>query len=70
MMVGSVIENDEGLLHVVTRIKNDYEIIEVEPLEEFISKSTMVKFNGEYRTIREIIEMECNDYISKVGVSE
>lgn len=68
MLIGKVISKDNQL-HVVTRVINDTVIANTEPLEEYISKNVMIKYNGEFRNLREIIELECNDYISKNKVT-
>ena len=65
MNVGSVISSEEGL-QVVTGISGDY--VHTLPLKDYIIMSVMVLFNGEYRTLKEIIDMHCNEYISRNGI--
>lgn len=67
--LGSVIKDEKGL-HVVTGIVNGNAIAETVPLEEYISRNLVINYNGESRTIQEIIEMECDNYLSKAEVIE
>lgn len=61
MKIGSVIiHNDE--LNVVTESQNGT-ITGVVPLKSYIAKNVMMKFEGEFRTIDEIIEYHCDEYL-------
>lgn len=68
-MVGNVVKKDNQI-QVVTRVINDRTIANVEPVEEFISKNIMIKYNGEFYTIKEIIEIETDKYLSKTNIIE
>ncbi|PLR99590.1 hypothetical protein [Bacillus sp. T33-2] len=63
MIVGTVISKDNGL-HVVTRVINDSVIMNTQPLEEYISRNVMIKYGGEFKTIKEIIDIESDKYLS------
>lgn len=69
MIVGTVILKDNQL-QVVTRVKNDSEIIETKSLEEFISENMMLHYDGDFRTIKNIIQLEIDKYLSKTTVVE
>lgn len=69
MLIGTVVKKDDGL-HVVTRVVNDRIIMNTEPLRDYISKSVMVNYNGEYRTLREIIDMESDNYLAGREINE
>ncbi|PKR83245.1 hypothetical protein [Heyndrickxia camelliae] len=69
MMVGNVISKDNQL-QVITRVLNDRVIANTLLLEEYISKNIMIKYKGELRTIQEIIDIECENYLSKSNIIE
>lgn len=64
MMAGNVVKKDNQI-QVITRVINDQTILDMEPIEEYISKNIMIKYNGEFRTIKEIIQMETDNYLEK-----
>ncbi|WP_303984260.1 hypothetical protein [Niallia circulans] len=64
MMAGNVVKKDNQI-QVITRVINDKTILNMEPIEEYISKNIMIKYNGEFRTIKEIIQMETDNYLEK-----
>ncbi len=64
MMAGNVVKKDNQI-QVITRVINDQTILNMEPIEEYISKNIMIKYNGEFRTIKEIIQMETDNYLEK-----
>ncbi|MBL4951105.1 hypothetical protein JK635_02470 [Neobacillus sp. YIM B02564] len=68
MKIGTVIVNDTGN-HVVTETTNGY-VTKTEPLEQFISRSVIVEYKGECKTLREIIEIHCDEYLSKCTIIE
>jgi hypothetical protein len=63
LKVGAVISNKRGLW-VITQIANGT-IVDTEPLESFISNNVVLEFDGERRTISEIIQIHCGEYLSK-----
>jgi hypothetical protein len=69
MKVGKLI-NKDNQLQVIVRVVNDNVITHTEPLEDYISKNVMINYNGELRTIREIIEIECYKYVGENDVIE
>jgi hypothetical protein len=69
MKLGKLI-NKDNQLQVIIRVVNDNVITHTEPLEDYICKNVMINYNGEFRTIREIIEIECYKYVGKNDVIE
>jgi hypothetical protein len=66
LKVGTVISNKHGLC-VITKVTNNT-VVDTEPLNEFISKNVVLQHNGESKTIKEIIEFYCDDYLSKTEI--
>lgn len=63
--VGDVFRN-EGEWHIVTQTVGG-EVKETEPLKDFIMRSRVVQFNGEYLSINEVIHNEMDKYINIMG---
>lgn len=63
--VGNVIENKSGL-HVITEVINGI-ISDTEKLEEYVTNNALVQEDGEWKTIKEVIERRCTMYL-KSGI--
>jgi hypothetical protein len=66
--VGTVISNEQGL-HVITEIVNG-QIANMEQLEDFIARSLVLEYEGELRTLKEIIQDHCDEYLLKNEIIE
>jgi formylmethanofuran dehydrogenase subunit C len=62
MKNGTVICDSDNNKWVITEMENG-EIVRKEPLESYVSNIVVVEFNGEYRTIKEITEICCQNYM-------
>ncbi len=63
--VGNVIENKSGL-HVITQITNGI-VVDTEKLEDYIIRNAVVQEDGEWKTLKEVIERRCEMYL-KSGI--
>jgi hypothetical protein len=68
MKVGTVISNEQGL-HVITEIVNR-QIANMERLEDFIARNLVLEYEGELRTLKEIIQDHCDEYLLKNEIIE
>jgi hypothetical protein len=68
LKTGTVISNEQGF-HVITKIVNG-QIANMERLEDFISKNVVLEYEGELRTIKEIIQLYCDEYLLKHEIIE
>lgn len=62
--VGDVIVNKAGR-HVIMSMANG-QVLDTEVMEKYIVENTLIPYNGEHRTIEEIIEIESNEYLKLV----
>jgi hypothetical protein len=60
---GKVISNNRGMW-IITQTVNGT-VVDSELLEEYISKNVMIEHNGELKTIKEVIQFHCDEYLSK-----
>lgn len=68
MKVGTVISDEQGL-HVITKIVNG-QIANMERLEDFIARNVVLEYEGELRTLKEIIQDHCDEYLLKHEIIE
>lgn len=61
MKVGAIISRGEDLF-VITQITNGT-ISQKVPIKEFVSRNSVIEYKGEFKTLNEIIEIHCDDYI-------
>jgi len=66
--VGTVISDEQGL-HVITKIVNG-QIANMERLEDFIARNVVLEYEGELRTLKEIIQDHCDEYLLKHEIIE
>jgi hypothetical protein len=59
--VGSVISQDDKL-YVITEINNHFP--KMERLEDFVSRHVIIEYDGEHRTLQEIIDIHCDIYLA------
>lgn len=62
MELGTVVYK-ENIPYVITKITNG-QVNETVKLEDYITKNVFIKHQGEYKTLRNIIEMHCKKYLS------
>lgn len=62
MKVGTVVSTKENGLLVITELA-DGKVERFEKLEDYISDIVMVKFGDEYKTIKEILNACCEQYV-------
>lgn len=63
MNIGTVISDGKGY-QIVTKIVNGL-VAETEPIENFITKNVVIEHKGERKTIQDIINMYCDEYMDK-----
>lgn len=68
MKVGDVIADDRGLWVIKEMIGNV--VTKIELLEAYVTRNMMLPFNGELKTMKEIIDIHCNEYIRSRGTEE
>mgnify|MGYP006912946808 CR=1 FL=1 len=66
--MGTVISDEQGL-HVITKIVNG-QIANMERLEDFIARNVVLEYEGELRTLKEIIQDHCDEYLLKHEIIE
>lgn len=62
--VGDVIVNKTGR-YVISKVAHG-QVVDTERLEDFIVENVSIPYNGEHRTIKEIIEIESNEHLKIV----
>lgn len=63
LKVGTVVKTKENGLLVITEMNNG-KVNRFEKLEDYISSIILVKFNDEYKTIKEILDICCEAYVT------
>lgn len=64
LKVGNVVKTKENGLLVITEMENG-KVKRFEKLEDYISEIITVKFGDEYRSIKDIVEAGCEQYLSE-----
>lgn len=67
MKVGDLIESDNGY-DIVTQIKN-MSITEKIPLKDYVEQSLVILHEGEYITVKELVNQKMNEIIENKTVS-
>ena len=68
MYLGKVVSTpDENVYNVITEV-TDNRVSKKEPLQDFIAKQIMIEYDGEYRSIKEVLDMRCEEYVKKHDV--
>jgi hypothetical protein len=62
LKIGTVVQTKENGLLVITDFENG-QVKRFEKLEDYIADVVVVKFNDEYRTIKEVLDMCCEEYV-------
>ena len=55
---------DDNVYEVITGVTGK-RVSKKEPLQDFIAKQIMVEYAGEFRSIKEVLDMQCEEYKKK-----
>ncbi len=61
MPIGDVIKTSDEELRVITKIENGYPY--TQRLEEYISEIAIIKYGDDFKTIKEVIQHCCDEYL-------
>ena len=68
MYLGKVVSTPDDNVYNVITVVTDNRVSKKEPLQDFVAKQIMVQYDGEYRSIKEVLDMRCEEYINKHDV--
>ena len=58
---------DDNVYNVITEVTGS-RVSKKEPLQDFVAKQIMIEYDGEFRSIKEVLDMRCEEYINKHDV--